>query len=429
MNTNMLFVIMAVSLMLCVTAYLLWVLLRQGKVITHASQVAANAKVYREQILDLDREHESGHISDAEWQQSRDELSMRLLEDTAAQDDPQARQEKPAIWTAVVVAVALPVAAISMYMWVGEPDALNPLALKAPEKADQQELIKMADSLAKKLNEKPDNLQGWVMLGRTYRTIEQFDLAVTAYDRALSLSADDDLKLERVEVLAMKAQGNFEGEPWNVIREILQRDSQHYGALLMAGSASYAHGQYAEALKFWRQARKSLTADNPDVPGLEDAIASVQQKLGMPAQTTAAPAPLDKSTQSTPGSAGSVSSSESPANAGLTVSGQVFIADVQKRNVKPSDVVFVYATPANGDRMPLAIFKTTVAQLPLAFTLDDSSAMRPDRKISSAGEVLLKARVSKSGNAMPQSGDLTGTLGPVKVGAKGLKLEIRDQVP
>jgi cytochrome c-type biogenesis protein CcmH len=284
----------------------------------------------------------------------------------------------------------------------------------------------MAESLAKKLNEKPDNLQGWVMLGRTYRTLEKFDVSVKAYDRALRMSDDDDLKLERVEVLAMKAQGNFEGEPWQVIREILQRDPQHYGALLMAGSASYAHAQYADALKFWQQARKSLEADNPDVPGLDDAIASVQQKLGVPVKPATGKASSGNATQPAPAAA---NASANPANSGLTVSGQVSISDALKRNVKPSDVVFIYATPANGERMPLAIFKTTVAQLPLAFTLDDSSAMTPERKLSGAGEVLVKVRVSKSGNAIPQSGDLSGTLGPVKVGSKGLKLEIKDQIP
>lgn len=414
MSANMLFGILALAMVLCVAGVLMWVLLRQRPVVTHASQAKANAKVYRDQILDLDREHESGHISDAEWQQSRDELSMRLLEDTAAQDDPAAKQEKPALWTAVIIAVAMPIGAMSLYMWVGEPDALQPMSVNSTEKADQVELAKMAESLAKKLNDKPDNLQGWVMLGRTYRTMDKFDAAVQAYDRALKLSADDDLKLERVEVLAMKSQGNFEGEPWNVIREILQRDPQHYGALLLAGSASYSHAQYADALKYWQQARKPLAADNPDLPGLDDAIASVQKKLGLPVKAASA--------------VGSASKANA-ANSGSTVSGQVLIAETLKAKVKPSDVVFIYATPANGERMPLAIFKTTVAQLPLAFTLDDSTAMTPERKLSGAGEVLVKVRVSKSGNAMPQSGDFSGTLGPVKVGAKGLLLEIKDQIP
>ncbi|PUE37815.1 c-type cytochrome biogenesis protein CcmI [Limnohabitans sp. Hippo4] len=427
MSANVLFVVLALGMVLCVAGVLMWVLLRQRPVVTHASQAKANAKVYRDQIADLDREHESGHISDTEWQQSRDELSMRLLEDTSAQDDPVAKQEKPALWTAVLVAVALPLSAVGMYMWVGEPDALNPMAVQSNDKVDPTQLLQMAESLAQKLNDKPDNLQGWVMLGRTYRTLEKFDASVQAYDRALKLSADDDLKLERVEVLAMKSQGNFEGEPWNVIRDILQRDPQNYGALLMAGSASYSHEKFADALKYWQQARKPLAADNPDVPGLDEAIASVQQKLGMPAQVAKGPSAQMNAAQM-PVAAPSANTSGA-ASTGLTVSGQVAIAEALKGKVKPSDVVFIYATPANGERMPLAIFKTTVAQLPLAFTLDDSTAMTPDRKLSGAGEVLVKVRVSKSGNAMPQSGDLAGTLGPVKVGAKGLKLEIKDQIP
>jgi len=406
MNASMLFVLIALGIALCPAVVFLWVLLRERKPVTQASQAKANAKVYRDQILDLDREHDSGHISDQEWQQSRDELSLRLLEDTSAVDDPAAKTEKPAIWTAVVLAVALPLGSMGMYMWVGQPEALNPLALKTPDQVDPKDLAKMAQTLAEKLKDKPDNLQGWVMLGRTYRTLENFDAALRAYDSALKLSADDDLKLERIEVIAMQRQGQFEGEPWNVIREVLQRDPQHFGALLTAGSASYAEGKFADALKFWEQARKPLDANNPDLEGLESAIATVRERLGMP-PAKAAPAVAS----------------------GLNVTGQVNLSASLKSKASPNDVVFIYATPANGDRMPLAIFKTTVSQLPFNFTLDDSTAMAPDRKLSAAGEVMVKVRVSKSGNAMPQSGDLSGSLGPVKVGAKGLKLEIKDQVP
>ena len=406
MNASMLFVLIALGIALCVAVVFLWVLLRERKPVTQASQANANAKVYRDQILDLDREHDSGHISDEEWQQSRDELSLRLLEDTSAVDDPAAKTEKPAIWTAVVLAVALPLGSMGMYMWVGQPEALNPLALKTPDQVDPKDLTKMAQTLAEKLQDKPDNLQGWVMLGRTYRTLENFDAALRAYDSALKLSDDDDLKLERIEVIAMQRQGQFEGEPWNVIREVLQRDPQHFGALLTAGSASYAEGKFADALKYWEQARKPLDANNPDLQGLESAIATVRERLGMP------PA------KATPGAA-----------SGLNVTGQVNLSAALKSKASPNDVVFIYATPANGDRMPLAIFKTTVSQLPFNFTLDDSTAMAPDRKLSAAGEVMVKVRVTKSGNAMPQSGDLSGSLGPVKVGAKGLKLEIKDQIP
>ena len=428
MSAGMLFNLVALLLVLSVAAVLVWVLLRQGPVVTQASQAKANAKVYRDQIRDLDREHDSGHISDEEWQQSRDELSLRLLEDTSAQDDPQIKSQKPAVWTAIFVLVAVPLSTLGLYAGLGEPVALDPMSAKAPQQASPMEMLKMAENLAQRLEEKPDNLQGWVMLGRTYRSLEQFDKSIQAYDRALKLSADDDLSLERVEVMAMKTQGNFEGEPWRVIRDILQRDPQNYGALLMAGSASFAHTKYEDALNFWLAARKTLDAQNPDLPELDKAIASVQEKLGIKPGSMAAGQAVVSTQAPAPSAAPAAGASASADSAG-SVSGQVTLSAALKSKVGPSDVVFVYATPANGERMPLAIFKTTVAQLPLSFRLDDSTAMSPERKLSSAGEVFVKVRVSKSGNAMPQSGDLSGALGPVKVGAKGLSLEIKDQVP
>jgi len=415
MSAQVLFALLALGMVLCVAVVLIWVLLKQQKVKTHASQAKANAKVYRSQIQDLDREHESGHIGQEEWQHSRDELSLRLLEDTSASDDPVAKIEKPAMWTAVVLALALPLSAMGLYMWLGQPEALDPMATSRTmdpnsAKADPNELAQMAEGLAKKLQAKPDNLQGWVMLGRTYRSLENYDKAIKAYDRALVLSADDDLRLERVEVMAMQRQGNFEGEPWQVIRDILQKDPQNFGALLMAGSASYAHAKYADALKYWQQARAPLTPDNPDVAGLDEAIGAVQQKLGLPVSKPEV-------------------SKSNAAVSGLNLTGQVSLSAALKSKASPTDVVFVYATPTNGERMPLAVFKSTVAQLPLSFTLDDSSAMTPERKLSAAGDVLVKVRVSKSGNAIPQSGDLVGSMGPVKVGTQGLKLEIKDLVP
>ncbi len=425
MMSTMLFMLLALAMCLCIAAVFIWFLIRQRPVRTSASQAKLNTSVYRAQISDLDFEHQSGHISAQEWQQTRDELSQRLLEDTSVGDDPGARKEKPALWTALLIGLTLPVASLSMYLWVGEPQALQAMATVPPEKAMQAELSGMAQTLAKKLEANPDNQEGWVMLGRSYRTLEKYDNAVSAYDRSLKLSPDDGVKLERAEVLALKAQGNFDGEPWNVIREILKKDPQQKGALLLAGSASYAHDKYADALRYWQQARKLLAADHPDVPSLEGAIATAQNKLGLPVTppTSSPQAPAAAS------GAGATASVSTGAQAGLNITGRISLAAALKDKASPTDMVYVYASPANGDRMPLAIFKSTVAKLPLNFTLDDSTAMLPERKLSGAGEVILKARISKSGNAIPQSGDLTGTLGPVKVGAKGLMLEIKEQIP
>ena len=426
MMSTMLFMLLALAMCLCIAAVFIWFLIRQRPVRTSASQAKLNASVYRAQISDLDFEHQSGHISAQEWQQTRDELSQRLLEDTSVGDDPGARKEKPALWTALLIGLTLPVASLSMYLWVGEPQALQAMATEPPEKAMQTELSGMVQTLAKKLETNPENQEGWVMLGRSYRALEKYDNAVSAYDRALKLSADDNLKLERAEVLALKAKGNFDGEPWSVIREILKKDPQNKGALLLAGSASYAHDKYADALRYWQQARKQLAADHPDVPSLENAIATAQNKLGLPVTP---PSTLPSQAPAAASSAGAAGPVASVTQAGLTISGRLSLAAALKNKASPNDMVFVYASPANGDRMPLAIFKSTVEKLPLNFTLDDSTAMLPERKLSGAGEVILKARISKSGNAIPQSGDLTGSLGPVKVGTKGLVLEIKEQIP
>ena len=440
MTELLVFLAVTLGLALCVAGVMVWVLLRQGPVVTSASQSQANVKVYREQILDLDREHANGHLSDAEWQQSRDELSVRLLQDTAVEDEPHVITQAPSWRTAVVIALLFPMSALTLYIWLGAPEALSPVPTSASasaaaetEQAAPPNLDQIAASLANKLQSDPNNLEGWVLLGRTYRSMGNLDAALSAFDRAFKLSADDELMLARAEVLAAKNQGRFDGEPWRVIREVLQRDPQNYAALLLAGSASYADNHYADALEFWQRARLRLTADHPDVPNLVEAMSTVQAKLKSPVNPSSTPA-----AQGTP-APGSAAPATAPAAAqataaggaasGLNVSGQVRLSAALKSQTSPQDVVFVYAIPANGERMPLALLKTTVAQLPLNFTLDDSSAMLPDRKLSGASQVLVKARISKSGNAIPQSGDWEGSLGPVKVGSSGLNLEIKTQRP
>ena len=443
MTELLMFLAVTLGMALCVAGVVVWVLLRQGPVVTSASQSQANVKVYREQILDLDREHANGHLSDAEWQQSRDELSVRLLQDTAVEDEPQLITQAQSWRTAVVIALVFPISALGLYIWLGAPEAISPmppasaLAEAATEQAAAPNLDQIVENLASKLQADPNNLEGWVLLGRTHRSMGNLDAALSAFDRALKLNADDELILARAEVLAAKNQGRFDGEPWRVIREVLQRDPQNYGALLLAGSASYANNRYADALEFWQRARLRLSADHPDVPNLIEAMSTVQAKLKNPASPSSTPAaqsaqgavPAQGSAASGTAPAAAVASAAGGAASALNVSGQVRLSAALKSQTSPTDVVFVYAVPANGERMPLALLKTTVAQLPLKFTLDDSSAMLPDRKLSGASQVLVKARISKSGNAIPQSGDWEGSLGPVKVGATGLDLEIKTQRP
>ena len=388
----------------------------------------ANAEVYREQLAELEREYAQGTLSAQSYQQSRDELTRRLLEDVQT---PRATSvavpvTAPSRWvrtTLTSFVVLIPVVTLLAYGVLGQPAGLDPAALaqsEPHEAVDPKKMAEMVEKLERRLQEDPNQLQGWVMLGRVRRAMGQFEAAGQAYAKALALSSDDDVAIERAEVLAQANQGNFEGEPWQIIQAVLRANPDQLSALLLAGSAAYSEQRYEQALKHWQRARTLMAADAPDLPPLEDALAQVRGKLGLAA--SAAPA-TPSAPQAPPPSAAAASAHA----AASRITGVVQLAAALKAKVAPTDTVFIYATPADGTRMPLAIVRTTVSALPYAFTLDDSSAMT-QANLSSVAQVTLRARISKTGEARAQPGDLGVVLTPVKTGAQGVQLTIEGEM-
>jgi len=388
----------------------------------------ANAEVYREQLAELEREYAQGTLSAQSYQQSRDELTRRLLEDvqTPRATSVAAPVMAPARWvrtTLTSFVVLIPVVTLLAYGVLGQPAGLDPAALaqsEPHEAVDPKKMAEMVEKLERRLQEDPNQLQGWVMLGRVRRAMGQFEAAGQAYAKALALSSDDDVAIERAEVLAQANQGNFEGEPWQIIQAVLRANPDQLSALLLAGSAAYSEQRYEQALKHWQRARTLMAADAPDLPPLEDALAQVRGKLGLAA--SAAPA-TPSAPQAPPPSAAAASAHA----AASRITGVVQLAAALKAKVSPTDTVFIYATPADGTRMPLAIVRTTVSALPYAFTLDDSSAMT-QANLSSVAQVTLRARISKTGEARAQPGDLGVVLTPVKTGAQGVQLTIEGEM-
>lgn len=385
----------------------------------------ANAEVYREQLAELEREYAQGTLSAQSYQQTRDELTRRLLEDVQTPRVPgvAAAVMAPSRWVRTTLAsfvVVIPVATLLAYGVLGQPAGLDPAALaqsEPHEAVDPKKMAEMVEKLERRLLEDPNQLQGWVMLGRVRRAMGQFEAAGQAYAKALALSSDDDVAIERAEVLAQAKQGSFEGEPWKIIEAVLRANPDQLSALLLAGSAAYSEGRYEHALKHWQRARTLMAADAPDLPPLEEALAQVRGKLGLAASA----APASPQVSQAPATTASPSASAS------RITGVVQLAASVKAKVAPTDTVFIYATPADGTRMPLAIVRTTVAALPYAFTLDDSSAMT-QANLSSVAQVTLRARISKTGEARAQPGDLGVVLTPVKTGAQGVQLTIEGEM-
>jgi cytochrome c-type biogenesis protein CcmH len=465
------FILSAFALLAVVTGVLCLALWRgaqaganaQAAQATQNDPVQTNAAVYRDQLAELDEERARGLLSDHEWQLSRDELAARLLQDVGEQG---AASPAPSMGDAGATAqasrassrvtsfakpwvllfsfvVLIPTSSLVLYSLLGQPAALDPLAisqgLDSPDELTPEKLTTMATALTRRLQDEPNSMEGWVMLARVQRAREHFDEAAAALRKALTLSRDDDLQIELAEILAQQNKGVFAGEPWSIIQKVLATDPHHVNALLLGGSAAYSEQNFQAALRFWERAREVVAADSPDAPELDRAIGEARNKLGLPPIPARAMGEDRNALMSSAGSAnggangnakGSANSNVN-ANASSTqraerISGRVSVAPDLASKVAPTDTVFIYATPVAGSRMPLAIVKITANQLPYDFVLDDTTAMNPSVKLSGMDEVTVRARISKSGNAMQQPNDLGVSVTPVKPGSAGLNLMVRE---
>jgi len=427
MNAVQIFLLLALALTLVVLAVLwrvLWQATRPVAQRQDREQVLSHVAVYREQLAELERELAQGSLDQAGFDLSHQELTQRLLED-APPPQPSlapmpATHQRPKRLLAGM-AVLIPLMSFSAYFWVGTPMALDPqLAAQAhgEEQLTPERLASMADQLAERLQKEPGNAEGWVMLGRIHRALARYDEADLALQKSLALARNEDVMIERAEVLAQKNNGNFKGEPWAIINAVLKVDPTHGNALLLAGSAAFSEGRFKEALAYWERVKASLPPASPDAAALDEAIDQARDRLGLP--------PLSPATNmaGAPASAGVLTAK--PASDGTErITGRVSIDPALAAQVSPQDTVFIYANAAEGPRMPLAIIRTTVSKLPYDFVLDDSLAMNPQMKLSQVTSVMVRARISKTGNAVPQAGDFGASVGPVTPGsADELKLNI-----
>ena len=437
MNVALTFVVLTLLLVVAVLALLVWSLWRRPVAAPVDVHEQANAQVYRDQSADLARELSLGHMSEAEHAQALEELKWRLRDDSLSNPDvaTTGATDKPRK-TVLALCLMLPVCAVLLYGSLGTPLGLDPAALarSAPDEGPNatvtpEKIAQMVGQLERRLQDEPNNVDAWVMLARLQRSQEKFAASDKSFAKALSLTPDDDLAIERAEVLAQIQGGDFSGEPWALINRILKANPNQNNALLLAGSASFAEGRFAQAIQYWERVRASLPPQSEDLNALDSALAQARERLA-PGRASAQLPDLGRaSAQPAP----AVSTSAKPPSAASAVpariSGRVSLAPEIAAQISPGDTVFIYATPAQGGRMPLAIVRTTVAALPFDFVLDDSQAMGPQTKLSSAGEVVLKARISKTGQAMPQPGEFGVSIGPIKNQTNQVSLVIRGPMP
>lgn len=375
----------------------------------------------REQLRQLDALRASGTLTDAQAGEARARLEQRAARNSTPSPATAAvPAQRPLALLATLSGFVVVVAAAG-YALIGAPLALDPQvrAAQAGEGAGHsitmEQIEGMAAKLAARLKEQPDDAQGWAMLGRSYAVLGKHEQALPAFKQAMTLSPDDPVLIaDYADALALANNRNLEGEPSRLIARALELDPSNLKALSLAGTAAFLRKDYALALQHW-QKMAQVAPDSDFVRQIQGGIDEAQRLLAAaggapPTQQPARPA----------ANAGSAAAGTATAS----VSGVVKLATALAGKAAPEDTLFVYARAAEGPRMPLAILRKQVKDLPLQFKLDDSMAMSPQARLSSAPRIVVSARISKRGEATPQPGDLQGQSAPVAPGASGLTVEI-----
>lgn len=341
---------------------------------------AINVELYRAQVTRLEEELDDGLIDQQAFDSAKQEIDRNLLADTA--DSDAAATAKSGRIPAIVTAVVVPVLAVSLYLGLGRADLISaPTQTGAAPGVHQIE--EMMTKLIKHLQEQPGDSEGWVMLGRSYTALQQYNKAQMAYTRAYALIGDDpDFLADYAEILAMNADNKLQGKPEQLLRIALKKDPQHVKSLWLSGHAELQLGHKKQALSFWKKLLKVLPKDDTEaINTVHQYIAQVEGREFKPVAKAASAARL-------------------------TVA--VSLDPSLKSTVKPEQTVFIFARAAAGPKMPLAIVRKQVRDLPVTVTLDDSMAMAPQMTLSKFDQVVVGARVSQTGTALAQSGDIQG---------------------
>ncbi len=369
------------------------VLLRRSKQTANADVHEHNVRIARERLAELEKEQTRGDLSDEEFAQAKQDLQIALAQDLSGGKVGETQRSVGKItnlFTLAVLTLLMPLGVAAIYLQIGAPQHLE---LRGPGNLANQQVSDIADLAVKleaRLQENPQNIEGWFLLGRTYMQLEQYADAVRAYETLYAKMPEDaSAQLSLANALAMLHGGQLNARGVELLEKVLKTEPDSVTALWLLGQNAMRRNRPAEALDYWRRAYPLLAAEPQAQQQLGRMVAQLERGMGItPQQVTQAETPA-------------VVQNTQP---GLTVS--VDLDPAWRNKASPNDVVFVYAKALQGPPMPLAVARKSVADLPIIVKLDDSMAMLPQMKLSAFEQVLVGARISKTGQAIPQTGDL-----------------------
>jgi cytochrome c-type biogenesis protein CcmH len=435
-----LFWMIAAAMLVVAVAVVVVPMLRRPRAAQAPSSDAVNLALYHSCLAELEADFQNETISPDQFEQAKHELQRGLLLDVAAPlSQPPAPVGRTGLgrWSSAVVIVILPLVAVGLYLHLGDQRAFSvskslPQSVQASDphqgagaeqgNANLPSVEEMTTALAARLSENPSDAKGWVMLARSYVALGRYGEANLAFSRAHELLGDQpDLLVQYAESLAMLNDNRMSGKPVELVQATLAIDPNHRTALWLAGVAAYQAKDYRGAVERWERLSRLLSSEEQK-EGLRKYIAQAKAQIG--AGGAAAPAAGDGATPGVaatgPRAARESGTSSPGAEASSGIVAKVSVNPELMERVRPDDVLFVFARAAEGPKMPLAIERHKARELPLEVRLDDSMAMMPAMRMSNFPQVMIGARISRSGNGEATSGDLEGFIGPIATGQGGV---------
>lgn len=410
MNWNLfdfppLFWVFTLGLALLALVFVLPPLLRSRSASSLQQRRQVNIEVYRDQLRDLEAEYAQGVVDKDQFDAAKLELERRLAED-ALSDEDQPVFNKGGKKLGIALGIVIPVLAFGIYFLIGNPWAIREAAVQPMAAGNHGDFSAMLEKIRKKTEESPNDAEAWLMLAKTHSIMEQWPEANKAYAQAVALQPQNAAALAGyAESLAILNGRVMQGQPTELVNKALAINPKEPKALELAGIGAFQENNFAQAAYFWKQLLEQLPPNSPYAMDIAIAMKEAKERA-----EAAFGKPLDKM----------LSSDKVVIQ---TINGRVEISPKLKDKVPANAAIFLFAKPLDG-KMPVAAIRSEASKLPLEFELNDTMAMNPEMRLSAFKEVTLTARISMTGEAMAKSGDLEGTLTPVKVGAKNIKLVI-----
>lgn len=390
------FVVLAAVIALVAGVAIAWPIIR-SRAASGTGEREANLAVFKDQVGDLDGARDRGEISTESHARAMDELKLRVAEDVdRAPGSPVAGESWR--WAGWIAAACVPAIAALVYVALGNPGAIDepsaPKGRDAPHPLAGAQVAGLADQLAARLRENPEDADGWATLGRSLAAAGRFAEAAEALGEAARRSpANATVLADRADVLAMAQGRRFDGEPDRLIAAALAADPRHVKAMALAGTSAFERGDYAVASRHWRSLLALVPAQSATARQVEAKAREAERRA------------------------------EAGAAAALT--GTVAFAAGQAEAIGPADVLFVIARPRDGRGRPVAVARLKPSSLPAPFRLDDGDSLVAASPLSGHSEVLLEARLARNGSAEPRPGDPRSAPRAARPGERAIALELR----